>query len=58
MTFNVVTQPEGSYSGTGSISSSGALTATTAGSFSGVNFTTTWHGAVQLNGAEAIGSGT
>src|ERR1017187_1959387 len=33
----------GTYSGTGTISVSGALNAATSGSLSGVNFTTTWH---------------
>ncbi|MGA7992753.1 MAG: hypothetical protein WCC53_15060 [Thermoanaerobaculia bacterium] len=53
-----VTLTVGTYSGTGAISASGALSATASGSISGVNVTVTWHGSVQLNGTEAIGSGT
>jgi hypothetical protein len=53
-----VTLTVGTYSGGGAISASGALSATASGSLSGVNITVTWHGSFQLNGTEAIGSGT
>lgn len=61
-TFTVVIPSQGTtqgtYSGTGTISVSGALTATTSGSWSGINFTITWHGGFQLNGTQALGYGT